>query len=256
MVQIKQFLYRLANGWTILPFFMIVNITNRCNRRCEFCAYKSPKAADNEFNRWWGQHPKELSFDKFLAWLNGLGWKRVFIRRLSFSGKGEPLLHHEFMLFCHVANAFKIPFTVTTNGDFLTSIIIKRLQSYEYLREIRVSVYEQETFSRLSGYNKMKLYNFTGQGEDQMPLTTLYGIKADGCRSQFNLSSWCRIPFSFLTMYTDGTLVPCYSWRPIGSIRDSIWTLLNGREIRKFRNERNSGRIPHDADCKNCLIGH
>lgn len=252
----KKLFYKWAMGWTPFPFFLALNITNRCNRRCGWCAYQSPNASDNEFNRWWKTHPKDMDFEEFYCWLKRIGWFRWFIKSVAVTGKGEPMMHPHFLGFCELLNSLRIPFTITTNADYLDDETFDYIVRMRYFKVFRIGVYEVETAQRFMGRDKVFLNNMTGkhiQGIPDPELYSMYDIPIEGALKDFNHSTTCKSPYAFLTMYTSGDVVPCYSWHVIGNaFCDTFWHILNGHPVRRFRRQAMHGRNFKDADCQNC----
>lgn len=260
--RIKRFAYRLLRGFSPFPFYLAVNIVNRCNRACAFCAYKSPNTADNDFTRWWKSHPKDMDITEFHQFMCRLGWKRRLINSISITGKGEPMMHENFMGFCHIINAFGIPFSVTTNGDFLTDVKFNALIGMPYLKALRISLYERERYEKYKVHGdcggRLFLFNMTGEHIEGLPdpqITGMYGIEYQGVLKNFNKRTSCRTPYSFFIMYTEGSAVPCYSWHTVGNwFSDSFFKVWNGKAVRRFRRQAMKDRVVPDADCDNCLM--
>ena len=57
-----------------------------------------------------------------------------------------------------------------------------------------------------------------------------------------------------MTLLTDGSFAPCFSWHSYATLKDSFWKIYNGRDIRAWRRKAMNGREMPDADCKNCLM--
>jgi len=81
-----------------------------------------------------------------------------------------------------------------------------------------------------------------------------FGVEHPRAMKDFNLATFCKAPFNFLTINTDGSVVPCYSFDEVATIEDSWWKIWNGRRVRKYRRKAVNGRDMEFADCKNCGI--
>lgn len=255
MDKIKQLLYKASAGFTFLPLYLAVNISNVCNRQCSFCPYHSPTLAHNEHYKWFKSQPDFLSASAFKSWLTNLGDMSVYIKHISITGKGEPFLNKEIMLFCGVINGFGIPFSITTNGDLLTDEIIDRLEKFDMLRELRVSVYDDSFKWEFNPSFPVTFYNQTGKHITGM--VDGYKVYCEGnsgntVSKDFNNKS-CRTPWSFATINTDGWIVPCYSFNEIGHISEPFNKVWNGRHVRKFRMDAIRCKAEH-SDCKNCGV--
>lgn len=257
----KKFLYSLSGGYTFLPFYMAVNISNCCNRRCRFCPYHSRYLKETEHTRWVNNQPDFLDFDLFAGFLEKLGMYRKLITHIALTGKGEPLLHNKIFRFCHLLNGYKIPFTITTNGDFVTDNSLAFFVSLKYLTGIRVSLYSLQDVNkwlqrRLNYPDKVSLYNQTGR--ELEGIETGYTVQVEGAEKycsmpkDFNKEP-CSAPFSFMTVNTDGSVVPCYSYNEVGNISDPFLLVWNGKLMRRFR--RDALRMKAEkSDCRNCGI--
>lgn len=257
---LRRFIYRLTFGFSLLPISLAVNITNVCNRKCLFCPYHG-KLKYNNHTKWFKLQPEFLNYQSFYEFLSKLGIFRKLIRHISITGKGEPLMHPHFMQFCRIINYFKIPFSITTNGDDLSLESLYTLLSFKYLRGIRVSVYDRKSmkfWNEVSKYlDKVTLFNQTGKPYPGVPegyITANYGVDHPRALKDFNVERFCDAPFHFLTINTDGSIVPCYSYNQTSHITDSLWGIWNGKLIRKYRRESVNGRNCLLADCLNCGI--
>jgi len=263
MEWLKKQAYLISRGYTFLPVYLAVNISNKCNRSCKFCPYHSEHLEDNIHFGWFKAQPDFLSYNAFADFVINLALRVKLIKHIAITGKGEPMLHPDFFKFCYFINLCDIPFSITTNGDYLTEDKIKSLLTLEKLTEIRVSVYDIARLSywgRISNqYPKINYYNQTGFNYPGLNngYVTLSGAKGieQFCTLpiDFNKNVPCKAPFSFLTINTDGTVVPCYSYNTIGRIEDSFWTLWNGKKIRKYRRDALRARAER-SDCSNCGV--
>lgn len=263
--KIKQFLYNNANGFTFLPFTLGVNITNVCNRSCVFCLYRSPKLKHTPFIKWLYAQPDYMDVKGFERFIKKLGVMRFMIDNIGLTGKGEPLLHPDFIKFCDIMEKHKVKFSVTTNGDFIERYM-DELSEYKYLRQLRISLYSQKDWKRLKNipgaysYMDIGFYNMTGS-----PITgTEEGIKlwAEGLDGHntipkdFNKIKTCTKPFSYLSLNPDGTIVPCNAYYEIGTWNDNIMRILNSKKARYFRKVALKLKDVPKADCLNCAFNH
>lgn len=262
-MEIKKLLYKLSCGFTFLPIYLAVNITNVCNRKCNFCPYHSQYLNDSEHDRWFRKQPDELQYDRFYALIRRLGIFRKWVRHIAITGKGEPFISRCIGMYAYVCNLYHIRFSITTNGDYLKSKTLAELFEYKYLTGIRISIYDEKSYHKIVRLvtpfldSRITLFDQTGLGlEGTIPG---YAVQNPGTEDfctmekDFNKATWCKAPFSFLTINTDGSVVPCYSYHEIGKISDPIWKLYNGKEIRKYRRYALSMQCTM-SDCKNCGI--
>jgi len=263
--RIKTFIYNNANGYTVLPFMLGVNISNKCNRSCSFCLYRSLLLEKTPFLDWLYAQPDFMDVKGFERFIKRLDIMRRLIKNVGMTGKGEPLLHPDFLQFCDVMEKYKMKFSITTNGDFIEDFI-DELSKYKYLAQLRISVYSYKSWDKFrtlpARYNKMDIgfYNMT----DKPICGAEEGIKlwAKGLDGQntipkdFNKIKTCTKPFSYLSLNTDGTIVLCNSYYEVGTWNDSIFSILNGKMTRDFRKKALKFKDVPKADCLNCAFNH
>lgn len=92
-----------------------VEVTTRCNLDCAMC-----------MRQVWRDAPGEMSWETFQAVIEGL---RAFpnLRRLTFGGFGEPLVHPRLPDMLELAATLNIGLTVTTNGLLLDETMARLL---------------------------------------------------------------------------------------------------------------------------------
>ena len=261
MNKLKYLLYKLSGGFSPLPFYLAVNIFNDCNRTCAFCPYHSPTLAKTPHTNWVNRQPKHLIYSRFATFLGSIGIIRHFIKHIAITGKGEPMMHPHFIKFCRLINSYHLPFSITTNGDFLHKFADK-LSKLEYLTEVRVSIYDSGDIQKwinaqMDAMYPLSLFNQTGTHIDG--LIDGYTVYCEGntehtMPKDFNTATSCKAPFTFLTMNTDGSIVPCYSYHEVGNaFKDSFWKIWQGKRMREFRIKALT-RTATRCDCKNCGI--
>jgi len=261
-MRLKKFLYKHSMGFSPLRFSFVINIINVCDRRCSFCPYHSPKLADNYHTRWMKDQPGLLPYKDFERFIKGLGVFKKMITNIAITGKGEPFLHKELYKYCGLLEKYKIPFSITTNGLDHVGIGLM-LDKYKYLTKVRVSLYDKkavESYSHFMKHEKLGYYNMTGKPigmteADDGFISAQYGIEHKrALPKDFNKGDYCSASFSFLTINTDGSIVPCYSFDETSTIEDSFWKIWNGKLIRKYRRSAVNGRNMKYADCLNCGV--
>ena len=251
--KIKKLIYKNAFGFSFLRIYLAVNIINVCNRRCSFCPYHG-ELEDNYHTKWFRKQPILLPLVLFKKFLEKFGVKKL-IKRVAITGKGEPMLHPNFYQFCALCDRMELPFTVTTNGDYPDKI--RDILHFKYLVKVKISLYDDRNISNIVEFNhpKVDFYNQTGEKIEGIPdgfITANYGIKHERALKDFNNETFCAASFNFLTVNTDGSVVPCYSYDEVANIKDSLWKIWNGRAVRRYRNQAVNGREMEYADCKNC----
>ena len=119
-----------------------IEVTTRCNLNCAMC-----------LRQVWRDAPGEMTWETFQAIVEGL---RGFpeLRRLTFGGYGEPLIHPRFPEMLALASELGVGMTLTTNGLLLDKamaevILDRRLDTVVIsLDTVHIQAYER---ARLKG---------------------------------------------------------------------------------------------------------
>lgn len=128
------------------PLILELHPTNICNSNCYFCNQKLFRNDRKEF---------DLSIFRTLIdrlKINGL-------RRIRFSGGGEPLMHKEFQNIYKLVQEANIDIVaLTTNGQLLNSVNINAFCSKPSLWTLHVSLQspDKKTWSDITGCNSNK----------------------------------------------------------------------------------------------------
>lgn len=255
-MKLKKLIYKLSNGFSILPFMLGLSITNVCNRKCSFCLYQSPKLKSTPFLRWLRKQPAMMDVKQFELFINKMGFVKKFIKHVGLTGKGEPLLHPDFDAFCMILEKNKISFSVTTNGDFLDGFL-DELLNLKYLKVIRVSIYEIETYYKYKNMPKIEFYNMIDENILVEEGIKLWAKGLDGENTipkNFNTIQSCRKPFSYITLNPDGAITLCNSWFEVGTWNDNFFKLLNNKKTRHFRKLALKMQNVPNTDCLNCAF--
>jgi len=264
--KIKLFIYRISNGFSLLKFCFTINISNICNRTCKFCPNFAPELEDSYYLQWFRKQPDLMNYEKFANMLKRMGILRFFIKDIAITGRGDPTLHPDLLKFCRIVNYYKISFTITSNGDKMTPEFFHEVGKLEYLDYVRVSLFNVEKakyWLDLQEKNNVKI-------EFQNETGTKIDAYADGYISSNNPGTakystmplnfvteiYCRHPFSFNTLNTDGTLVPCITFVEVGNaFKESFWKIWNGKKMRSIRKQALKMAIPkHLAYCRDCGV--
>lgn len=265
--KIKLFLYKISNGFSPFRFQFTINICNTCNRKCKFCPNWAPELEETYYLRWFRRQPDLMDVNKFEDMLERMGIFRFFIKNISITGRGDPTNHPDLLRFCQVVNRFKKRFTITSNGDKMTPEFFHELGKLKYLKYVRVSLFniekakywlevqqknniriefQNETGIKLEGYDDGYIsYNNRGTAKySTMPL-------------HFNKEKYCRWPFGFNTLNTNGTLVTCITFFEVGNLfEEPFWKVWNGKKMRLIRKTALKMAIPeeHMAYCRDCGV--
>ena len=256
-MKLKKLLYKLMNGYSFMPFFLGLSISNDCNRKCNFCLYQSPDLKESDLLTWLKKQPKEMSYDKFEKFIDNLGFMKYFIKSVGLTSKGEPMKHPDFFKFCDKLEDAGIKFSITTNGDYLGPIEMLMLSEFKYLTVIRVSVYDIKTYNRLYGVNGIEFYNMTDtkiNGVVDGRKLWADGLTTNNVPKDFNRIDYCRKPFGYLTLNPDGSITNCNSWHEIGNAFEKrLSSLWNNKKSRDYKKGALSMNVP-ESDCLNCAF--
>ena len=103
------------------PFYVDLDITERCNLKCPGCPYHSQIAT-------WGQPPRaprDMDYDLILRIFKELRVLRT--PEIILLGSGEPMLHQRFMEIVEDGKSLGFRLTVLTNGTQLHETNVKKL---------------------------------------------------------------------------------------------------------------------------------
>ena len=121
------------------PFFVLVDITRRCNLQCLGCRFHSSEMSTSQTD---SSTPPDISFDLFEKLCHEL--KTMDTRALILIGDGEPLLHHRISDMISAAKASEFHTTLVTNGTLLNRGMIESLFDSQ-LDVIQVSLWASST---------------------------------------------------------------------------------------------------------------
>jgi MoaA/NifB/PqqE/SkfB family radical SAM enzyme len=115
LIQSAQFLQGVLSGETAHagPFFVTLDVTERCNLYCRACPYHSPDLPPTTENR----PPRDIPYELVLRLCDEMkamgGWRLLLI------GHGEPLLHPRISDIITAGKTAGLEVFLTTNGTFL-----------------------------------------------------------------------------------------------------------------------------------------
>lgn len=263
--KLKLAIYHLANGFTVLPFQFTVNISNICNRKCKFCPNWGAELKDSYYLKWMRKQPDLMDYDKFADMLKRMGFLRKSIRQMSLTGRGDPGMHPDLLRMCELLNSYKMKYSITSNGDFFDDDFFSKLSKFsEYCNYVRVSLFNVEKakywleMREKHGVNIAFInetgYHLDGYEDGYVTMNNLGNEKYSTMPLNFVEESYCRAPFSFYSLNTDGSVVPCITCYEIGNaFEQPFWKLLNSKNARWIRKQALNMEIPSDySDCRNC----
>jgi len=124
LVQRAEILRGLLSGEEarVGPFFVDVDLTNRCNLQCVGCLYHSPYLEDRpQGDSLAGDLPLNL-FERLCSELGAMGTTTLVLQ-----GAGEPMLHPDLPEIIQVAKSHGFDVELITNGILLTQEKVEAL---------------------------------------------------------------------------------------------------------------------------------
>jgi organic radical activating enzyme len=260
----KILVYKLMNGYSFIPGQMTVNISNICHRKCPFCPNFAEGIVQDEYQLWWKKQPPLMNVCKFADFLKRMGIFRFAIKQLSYTGRGETLLHPDIVKFVELADKYKIRCHITTNGDRLTKELEYELSKFKYLHFVRVSLFDPERAKywlqrKKDSPIRIEIQNVTNQHIDGIE-DGFISINNPGTEQHCTMpknfveEKHCTAPFSFNTLNTDGSLVTCITFYEVGNVfKQPFWKIWNGNKMRWIRKQGLKMEIPENlALCRDC----
>jgi radical SAM protein with 4Fe4S-binding SPASM domain len=104
------------------PFYVDVDITNRCNLRCLGCQYHSPELRDRSN---YSKTPADISLNLFKRLCDEL--KAMKTHGMIITGMGEPFIHPQLSEIVGLAKRSGFYVTLFTNGTMITQKVVDAL---------------------------------------------------------------------------------------------------------------------------------
>ena len=112
-------------------------IYGSCSRRCAFC----PRVDESK----WPDLEERFELDLYTKIISELKERWNYSGRIAWSGYSEPMMHNQIYELIKITKNFLPDCTldIVSNGDYLTSEVIKKLYS-SGLDHLRVSIYTND----------------------------------------------------------------------------------------------------------------
>ncbi len=118
----------LRNGERIDPLHVQLILTNRCNERCNFCAYRCKGySSSEEF-----VEQDQIPLDKALEIVKDCS--RLNVKAVELTGGGEPTIYPGFDEVCKALNGYGIQFGVVSNGSNWPGHVVNALWNAAWVR--------------------------------------------------------------------------------------------------------------------------
>ncbi|TAN42077.1 MAG: radical SAM protein [Nitrospirae bacterium] len=134
--------YKLSKPSEILkygPLMLSVNVTSRCNIKCDFCHVHSDNIGDFEYKH---RVTPDLSYDLFEEFVD----KFSDAVSISLIGSGEPLLNKDFFRMVEYSKKNKMLVSTSTNGINSSQHIKEILTSGIDVFEVSINGFDEESF--------------------------------------------------------------------------------------------------------------
>jgi len=231
-----------------------VSVTNNCNRRCSFCPNKKLDQT---------QHMTVDTAHKIASHLNDFKYKK----RLGISGFGEPMTNPDILKIILMMKYIKFDtYEIVTNGDFLTSEIIKMCHE-NGINRFLISLYDgpQQIQKFIDMFNK------AGVSLEHLHLRHRYKMNEQnfnnraGFLYEMKNEGPCYLPFYKLMINWNGDYHVCSNdWA--GETAEfnvhnmSIEKYWISEQMERYRLELLRGKrslLPcNKCDCKGTLVGN
>lgn len=132
------------NKKRIFPITIEIDLTNRCNHRCDFCFYA--EHIGTELDR--------PSLDTTLLMKRLKEAKNLGTKAISFTGGGEPTIHSDYIKIIKYAKELGFDLGTITNGSTITE---RNVDEYiDNLQWIRFSISggDRESYNKVQGVNQ------------------------------------------------------------------------------------------------------
>ncbi len=230
-----------------------LNLTELCNRTCSFCPRHNPITYPNRNLSMSKETVTKISKD-----LQTLGFKN----RVSLVGFGEPFLHKNLVEFVSIIRN-DLPdlkwLEINTNGDFLSTDIIKQL-SIAGCNQLTISMYDSditESITQLVGDIDINV-TFKHLYQEKMELVE---VNRHNILQKINIvgkHDTCYLPFYKMFIDYDGSVLLCNNdWgrqAAVGNVNnENIMSIWNSEPMSIYRkNLLNNNRDMNP--CKFCNI--
>lgn len=248
-----------------LPSRVIVELTNKCNRKCQRCprhksTYPQGFMTETLYMRILKQLPDDavivpffrgesLTHPLFPEFMEKL---RRF-KQVQFASNGDYLtkanqraIQRSCSFFSLSLHEFKYPWN-TVHSKFLRSIRKKGLKTQVSILETLVQADEKKRF--VSSWQKTV---------DRVRIYKEHSIKGFGdMQDEPKPDEVCKRPFTELVAYWDGHVgLCCQDWNnrtPLGDLNltsiQEVWRNQNYREVRRLHRNGERGKVASCADC-------
>jgi cyclic pyranopterin phosphate synthase len=135
--------HKWRTGDNIAPVMVEMDLTNRCQLKCNFCTFKYLN--------------DKSDIDTQVAKSAIMEMSNLGVKSINFTGGGEPTLHKDFEEIIKCASGYGIDIGLFTNGYSLTDSMIDTILNHCHWVRISVDASNKKSFfetKRVVGFNK------------------------------------------------------------------------------------------------------
>ena len=230
-----------------LPTWIELSLIDVCNRTCSFCPKSDPKVAPDTY-----QKMSRLLIDKLTLELKSIKYRGA----IALCGYGEPLLHKDILYITKKLSTVS-SVEVVTNGDVLTSKILKNLYSANASR-VLVSMYDGpeqvNKFKRIIKNSKVPpefvILRDRWYDKDNnfgVKLTNRVGTIKIGNQVKNSMHTTCFYPsYQFLIDWNGDVFLCPQDWQrrvTMGNMmQENIYNIWVGKIMAKYRKDLLKGK--------------
>ena len=239
-----------------LPTWIELSLIDVCNRSCSFCPKSDPSVAPDTY-----QKMSRSLIDKLAMELKKINYRGA----VTLCGYGEPLLHKDILYIVNkLSEAAAVE--IVTNGDVLTSKILKNLYSANVSR-VLVSMYDGpeqiEKFKKIIQSSKvpsdliiLRDRWYSKNDNFGVKLTNRTGTIKIGNQVSNSTFTKCYYPsYQFLIDWNGDIFLCPQDWQrriTMGNMmQDSIINIWTGKILSKYRKELLKGKR-NLSPCNTC----
>lgn len=245
------------------PILLDIELTNKCNRKCEPCPYHG-KGKDSIFY----QEPCDMDFEVYCKIIDEVSEKGT--KAIKFGFGGEPLLYKNLIQAVKYAKEKGIlDVHINTNGDFLDTYMSKQLinagldmlilsdygDKKQYVNAIIFNSYKSKSKCKFvvnKGLEKNKWYF-----ADSIKPVIYYDFEK--LEDVSTISKFkCTYPWQRFIVLANGKVMSCscgsiYNSKILGSAKEqSIEALWNSKKMSNLRFSHAEGFSHHISYCRSC----
>lgn len=231
-----------------------INPIEICNRSCEFCPRSDPKLYANQKFKINFETTEKIAYDLKEINYNG---------RIGFVGFGEPLLHKQLSESIEIVRNIVTTarwIEVNTNGDFLTSELIKELADAG-CTHLTVSMYDGDITDKLYKMKGHTNITITPRHcySDHFELRLVNRKDIISESGSQNIQRSCFLPFYKIFIDWNGDVLVCgMDWgrkSHLGNVlKESINDIWTGELFASYRKELIKGNRKNCTPCNYCDV--